>query len=139
MNRIYQPLLTALLMASSLNGAAFAHEGHDDAPGSLKAIHGGMVKSLKDANIEVLANGTTLKLYPVSHEGKAIAPNTLKLTATTTLPKGKPVALPLAAKPDHWEATMDAQGAHRYTLTVTLQDEAHSHSADFTIEPQESE
>ncbi len=133
-------IFTALLVGATLMaGSAFAHEGHDDAPGSLKAKHGGIVKSLDDASVELLTTGKTLKLYPADHGGKAINPKTLNLTATTALPKGTPAPLALTPKADHWEATFDPKGAHRYTLTLTLKDGEHSHKADFTVEPQESE
>ena len=95
-----------------------AHEGHDDAPGALKANHGGVVKAGKEINLEYVVKGDLVELYPVSHEGKDLASTDVKLTVKTTLPKGKPEAAKVDVKNGTFVAKADFKGAYRIEFNV---------------------
>ena len=88
---MFKEIIVATLLLGSFG--LMAHEGHDDAPGALKANHGGVVKAGKEINLEYKVSGDVVELYPVSHDGKDLKPSDVKLTATGKLPKGK--ALPV--------------------------------------------
>lgn len=95
-----------------------AHEGHDNAPGALKANHGGVVKAGKEINLEYLVSGNEVKLYPVSHEGKDLLPNDVKLSGTTQLPKGKVESAKIEIKDNVYYTTIDFKGAYRSELKI---------------------
>lgn len=114
---MYKKLLAALLFV--ISGSLFAHEGHDDAPGSLKANHGGVIKAGKDINLEYKVTGDVVELFPVSHEGKDLPTTEIKLTATGKLPKGKAELLKLEVKNGVYTASLDFKGAYRIEISVT--------------------
>lgn len=95
-----------------------AHEGHDNAPGAIKANHGGVVKAGKEINLEYLVSGNEVKLYPVSHEGKDLLPNEVKLSGTTQLPKGKVESAKIEIKENAFFTTIDFKGAYRSELKI---------------------
>ncbi len=114
---MYKKLLAIALVLVSVN--LFAHEGHDDAPGSLKANHGGVVKAGKDINLEYKVSGDVVELYPVSHEGQDLTAAEIKVTATGKLPKGKAAPLKLEVKNGVYTAQLDFKGAYRIEVLVT--------------------
>ena len=60
-------LLTLIIILPTL---VFSHEGHNDTPGALKSIHGGVVQAGKEVNLEVIITGQKVTLFPTSHEGQ---------------------------------------------------------------------
>jgi len=112
---IKQIFLTTLL---SLSLNSFAHEGHDNAPGAIKANHGGTVKPGKEINMELLVSGSEIKLFPLSHEGKDLAVDDVKLSATTKLPKGKTESSKLEYKDGAFVTQVDFKSAYRVELNV---------------------
>lgn len=123
--------VAALLLISM---SLFAHEGHDDAPGALKANHGGVVKAGKDINLEYVVSGELIKLYPVSHEGKDLAANDIKLTATTKLPKGKAEPVKLEIKDGVYLAKADFKGAYRIEFQVMADNGGKQSTFKFQVE-----
>jgi hypothetical protein len=117
-----------------LSTKSFAHEGHDIAPGALKANHGGTVKSGKEFNLELLVSGSEIKLYPLSHEGKDLAADEIKLTATTNLPKGKPVPAKVDYKEGAFVTMVDFKGAYRVELSVNAVNKGKAETFKFQIE-----
>ena len=109
-------ILLATMMALSLS--AVAHEGHDDAPGAIKANHGGTVKAGKEINLEYVVSGTEVKLYPVSHDGKDLNASDVKLIVTAKAPKGKAEAVKLETKDGAFVGTIDFKGAYRAEVVV---------------------
>ncbi len=134
MKKLITTALISLFVSTS-----FAHEGHDhDSPKSLKAPKGGIIKSLEESYIEVVSKGKDLKIYIYDKEMKQKDPSTFKASATAEMPRTKKKeSIPLQVKENTLEASYDAKGAHRYTLTVEVTDPAvgHKDSLQFTIEP----
>lgn len=107
-----------IVVAIIFSMSAFAHEGHDDAPGSIKANHGGTVKAGKEINLEYVVSGSEVKLFPVSHDGKDIPSADVKLTLTAKLPKGKAEAVKTESKDGAIVAKVDFKTAYRIEMTV---------------------
>lgn len=112
----------------------YAHEGHDEAPGSIKANHGGTVKSGKDINLEYVVSGTTVKLYPVTHEGKDLIASDVKLTATAKVPKGKAEPVKIEFKDGVFETTVDFKSAYRTEIIVTADNKGKISTFKFQVE-----
>lgn len=98
--------------------SAFAHEGHNEAPGTIKALHGGTVKKGKEINLEVVSSGGELKLFPRSHAGEDISTSEVTITATAQPPKGKPAPLVLEAQKDAFTSKLDFKGSYRLSLEI---------------------
>ena len=98
----------------------FGHEGHNNAPGSFKSIHGGTVQNGKELNLEVMVNGKELTVYPTSHESKDIPSNEVKLTAQAKPKKGKPYEVKLAPAKGGYSAIVDLQGSNRLPVEITV-------------------
>ncbi len=125
-------IIVSVLLLGSLG--LFAHEGHDDAPGALKANHGGVVKAGKEINLEYVVAGAEVKIYPVSHDGKELTQTEAKLLATTKLPKGKSEPAPLEYKDGSYLAKVDFKGAYRIEMNVTAEVKGKRDSFKFQIE-----
>ncbi len=128
---IKQIFLATLL---SLSIKSIAHEGHDNAPGALKANHGGTVKPGKEINLEFLVSGSEVKLFPLSHDGKDLTANEVKLTATTKLPKGKAEPSKLEYKEGGFVTQVDFKSAYRIELNVTASVKGKADAFKFQVE-----
>ncbi|MGE0763699.1 MAG: hypothetical protein AB7N80_10515 [Bdellovibrionales bacterium] len=119
--------------------AAAAHEGHDhDAPTLLKAPKGGVIKSLEKTNVEVVSRGKNLKIYLYDKEKRQQKTSRYNVRAQAQLPRTEKLEeIPLSTTDEHFEATFDAKGMHRYTLILTVKDgqTGHDDRLTFTIEP----
>lgn len=124
-------IFTALLI-SSLN--IFAHEGHDQTPGSLKANHGGTVKGGKELNLEYVISGNELKLYPASHEGNDLAPTHVKVAGTAKLPKGKAENLKIEIKNGAFTTPIDFKSAYRIEVVATAEYKGKKDTFKFQVE-----
>jgi hypothetical protein len=111
-------LTTSAVLLVQIAQPAFAHEGHDNAPGMLKANHGGNVLAGKELNLEYVISTTEVKLYPVSHEGKDLASPQVKVTATAKAPKGKAENLKLESKEGAFLTQVDFKSAYRVEVNV---------------------
>ena len=121
-----------VIFATSVN--LFGHEGHDEAPGALKANHGGTVKAGKQINLEYVVAGTDVKIYPISHEGKELTQAEVKLLATAKSPKGKAEPTPLDFKDGSFLAKVDFKGAYRVEMNVVAEVKGKKDSFKFQIE-----
>ena len=108
-------IASAILLCGSLGSA---HEGHDEAPGVVKANHGGVVQSGRDINLEFVVQGNEISIYPVSHEG-ADRISDVKLSATSKIPKGKAEVLKIENKAGVFKAKIDFKGAYRSEIVVS--------------------
>ncbi len=129
--------LTLLALLASL--PAMAHQGHDhDAPTTLKAPKGGIIKALDESRVEVVSRGKDLKVYVYDAAMKPASAADFKIAASAELPRTKKEeTVPLWARKNHFEGSYDAKGAHRYTLKlkVTHAKTGHTDPLTFTIEP----
>jgi len=119
------------LIASS----AWAHEGHDH--GSLSAPNGGAVKEGKKLNVELVQEGKKIKLYPVNRAWKLISPlKDVEMSAQIEFPNKKAETLLLKKETDHFSAEVDAKGAYRYKMMVSLSVKRVKEDIEFNVEPQ---
>ncbi len=134
-------ILNVLLACSFLSIAAIsrAHEGHEhSAPQSLIAPKGGLIKAMEESVVEVVSKGNNLKIYLYDKELKPQKVNLYTVTARAQKPRAKSTEeITLSDRDIFFEATYDAKGAHRYTLTLSVKDpkENHADTLNFTIEP----
>lgn len=122
------------LFIFGLTTPAFAHEGHSH--GSLSAPHGGAVYDGKNGGVELVQEGSKLKLYPVDGSWKLIAVKDVEMSAQVEFPKKKPEALNLKKETDHFSAEVDAKGAYRYQVALTMTVKGNKESLKFQVEPQ---
>lgn len=137
MKNIFNIIL--VLFTLTFSTEILAHEGHDhDGPAAVQAPKGGVIKSLEEVHVEVVAKGKDVKIYLYDETLKPADVANYKVTATAELPRNKKSeAISLKAQGKYFEATYDAKGAHRYTLVLTITDPKHKHEdkLNFTIEP----
>lgn len=123
-------LISALFIAQPL----FAHEGHDQAPGMLKASHGGTVIAGKEINLEYIVAGNEVKLYPLTHEGKDVPSDKVKVSATAKAPKGKAETLAVSFKDGAFLGTVDFKNAYRVEVNVGTETNGKKDSFKFQVE-----
>lgn len=124
-------LLTAILFGSL---TSFAHEGHDQTPGSIKANHGGTIKPGKLFNMEYVVSGNEVKLFPTSHAGEDLITTNLKIAATTKLPKGKAEVVKIESKDGAFVTTVDFKKAYRIEMVVEADLDGKKNSFKLQIE-----
>lgn len=129
---MFKKIIVLTAMLGTLG--AYAHEGHDNAPGALKANHGGVVKAGKEINLEYVVKGDLVELYPVSHEGKDLTSVDVKLTVKTTLPKSKPEVTKVDVKNGVFVAKADFKGAYRIEFNVVADNKGKQSNFKFQVE-----
>ncbi len=125
----------SILVASIMSLSLLAHEGHNNAPGSFKSLHGGTVQNGKDLNLEVIISGKELTVYPTSHESKDIAEKDVKVSALAKPKKGKAYPVVLTNSKGGYSATVELQGSNRLPVEITIQ--SHGKTDHFTIQIEE--
>ncbi|HEY8272329.1 MAG TPA: hypothetical protein VIG33_15665 [Pseudobdellovibrionaceae bacterium] len=113
---------------------ALAHEGHDVAPGALKALHGGSVLAGKEINLEYIVTSNQVKLYPLSHEGKDLEPSQIKVKATAKAPRGKSENLKVELKEGALTTQVDFKNAYRVEVNVNTETNGKKDSFKFQVE-----
>lgn len=126
--------LVLSLLLTSLVQPAFAHEGHGEAPGMLKALHGGTVLAGKEINLEYTTSAGEVKIYPVSHQGDTLNPAEIKVSATAKLPKGKTENMKLESKDGAYVGTVDLKKSHRAEVIVTTETKGKKDIFKFQVE-----
>ena len=128
--------LMILILALTLPALASAHEGHDKAPGAVSAPHGGLVSGASHIDLELVTTDNGIKIYPFDSEMKPIPLDQVKMQGTATFPrKGKSVAVKFAKDADAYAAQVDAKGANRYALEVTVTHQGKTEKVKFNVEP----
>lgn len=126
--------LTALLALGI--APAHAHEGHNKTPGATAAPHGGMMKGTDSLYLELVGVKNGVKIYPLDHDSKPLPVGDVKITGTFVIPrKTKSETVNFKAEADHFSAVIDAKGAYRYDLAVTVTHGGKSEKLKFTVEP----
>jgi len=126
--------IVSIVSTVSVASVASAHEGHDHAPGSFVALHGGTVKPGKILNLEYITVGDTVKIYPTSHDSKDLTVNEVKLTGTATLPKSKPEVLNLTYSEGSYFTKLDFKNSYRVELKLKANFNGKSESFTLQIE-----
>lgn len=119
----------------TLSTTSLAHEGHNQAPGSFKSLHGGTVQAGKQLNLEVIVAGKEITVFPTSHEGKDVAAKVVKIEAQAKPKKGKPYPVKLAPAKVGYTATVDLQGSNRLPITIDVTNEGKTDH--FTVQVEE--
>lgn len=123
--------ITAVLLIQP----TFAHEGHGQAPGILKASHGGTVLAGNEINLEYMVSANEVKLFPVTHDGKDLAADKVKVSATTKAPKGNVEVLKITPATDGSLMTqVDFKNSHRVEVNVTTETNGKKDSFKFQVE-----
>ncbi|MBN8538931.1 MAG: hypothetical protein J0L82_00990 [Deltaproteobacteria bacterium] len=118
-------------------GVASAHEGHDKTPGALAAPHGGLVKGTDHIYLELVTESGGIKIYPLNHDTKPIPVADVKLEGKMSVPrKNKAETVKFTVDGDHFVAKVDAKGAHRYDLDITVTHGGKAEKLKFSVEPQ---
>ena len=112
----------------------FAHANHDDTPGNVVAPHGGKMLGVADIYLEVVKSDGSVKVYPVTHDLKAIALRDVKVSANVELPKQKKASAELKNDGEFWTVKVDAKGGRRYTLFFDVAWHGKKGSTKYTIE-----
>lgn len=129
-------MITKMILSIAIMGSlsSFAHEGHDNAPGSIKANHGGTVKAGNEINLEYVVSGSEVKLFPVSHDGKDLTTAEVKLRVTAKLPKGKTETLKIDSKNGELIAKVDFKNAYRVEMNVEADHQGKKSTFKFQVE-----
>jgi hypothetical protein len=129
-------ILIALTFLIPIN-SAFAHEGHDKTPGAVSAPHGGIMQDLEGIYLELLVDANGIKLFPYDHDQKPIPTKNVKLEGIASFPKkAKPETVNFTMDSEGFTAKVEAKGAHRYTLEVTVSYGGKKEKTKFNVEPQ---
>ncbi len=110
-------LLTLILILPTL---VFSHEGHNQTPGSLKSLHGGVVQAGKEVNLETIINGQQVTLFPTSHEGQDLLAKNIKIEAMAKPKKGAAYSVKIANEKNGYTLNVDLKGANRLPVTVSV-------------------
>lgn len=132
-------LAMGLFFMAFSSAALLAHEGHDhDAPTTIKAPKGGVVKSLDASRVELVTKGKNIKIYLYDREMKPAAPGEFSVIAQAELPRSKKVEeIKLEPKDAFFEGSYDAKRVHRYKLKleVTHAKTGQTDKLTFNVEP----
>ena len=116
---------------------SFAHEGHDKTPGAMVAPHGGVIQGAGEIYLEFVNESGGVRIYPLTHDLAAIPLKEVTLQGSANFPKkAKPEPVVFAQSGDHFSAKVDAKGAYRYTLDITVSHKGKKAKAKFQVEPQ---
>ncbi len=125
-------IFTLSLLATT--PAAYAHEGHHEAPGVIKATHGGIAVAGKEFNLEYMQTGNEIKLFPLPHPDETFDFSKVKFTATAKAPKEKETELKLEKKEDIFVGTVDFKKAYRLEIIVTTDNAGKKDKFKFQVE-----
>lgn len=128
----FKLLLTILIVLTSSN--IWAGPEHDHGAPTFQAPKGGILKSTHTTHFELVKNQNTVSLYAYDQEGRGLPTKDFKLTTDLELPRKKTAPITLNDKSTHWEATIDSQGTHRFTLKITIDDGKEKDDVKFTVE-----
>lgn len=124
-------LMTTLTMTAP---GTFAHEGHDQAPGSIKAMHGGIPKAGKQFNLEMVASGTKVQFFALPHEGETVNAGKIQFSGTAKTPKGKLQPLKFEPEGAGFATIVDFERSHRVNLEIKTSYEGKSETFKFLVE-----
>lgn len=125
---------TVLTILTVISFNTFGGAEHDHGAPSFQPPKGGVLKSTESKHFELVKNDKKVSIYAYSKDGKAISTQGLTLVAELEIPRKKTTPQTLENKNTHWEAVVDAQGSHRYTLKVSIIDGNEKDYVKFTVE-----
>lgn len=128
---IKRVLVLVMLITSTF---VTAHEGHNQTPGTLKSLHGGLVLGGKQLNLETIISGNIVTIYPVSHEGTDVAVKKVTIKGTAKPKKGKPYPIVFTTNKDNFSTTVDLKGANRLPIELVVVVDGKSDSFKIQVE-----
>ena len=130
--KVLLSIATSVLLASN----AYAHQGHDDHGSGPRITHGGVVKEGKILNMELVTQGSSIMLYPLSKDGEAIPIKDITIAASSQAPKKAKSKVDLKPGADHFMGTVESKGSYRFELQVEATYKGKKDSLKFQVEPQ---
>lgn len=92
---------------------------------------------MKQIYLELVSVEKGVKIYPMDHDKNPIPLSEFKIEGKMTIPrKNNGKELKFVALDDHFAAQVDAQGAYRYDLEVSVTRAGKSEKVKFNVEPQ---
>jgi len=130
--KAFKKIVLGLVTLAS--ATVFAGPEHDHGAPTFQAPKGGILKSTHSAHFELVKNEKVIAIYAYNHEGKGIQTSKFKASAELELPRKKAIPLGLNDKGTHWEATVEAQSAHRFSVKLNIDDGKEKDNVTFTVE-----
>lgn len=138
---MHKLILASLILVFA--NTSMAHEGHDHGPGNIPLQKGGVMRSLETVNLELVYKDKSVAIYPFETKQDPRTPGKLTpadvgrfpVSATLELPKAKTQNVELKPAGDHWLATVDPKGAHRFTFVLAITQGGHNDKVKWTVEP----
>lgn len=111
-----------------------AHEGHDHGAATFQPPKGGILKTALFGHFELVKKKDLISIFLYNKEGKLQPTTGLSLKAELELPRKKSTPVELTDKNTHWEAQIQSQGTHRFTLKITIDNGKEKDYVTFTVE-----
>ena len=128
--------LACIFVVTLFSVAGFTHGGHDHGPGSVQPPKGGVIRSLETIHLELVTLGQELKIFIYDKDLKPLDVSKYPASATVLRPRTEgDENLNLIPKKDHWEASYDSKGIHRYTIHFKITQGSHEDLVKFNVEP----
>jgi hypothetical protein len=126
-------LVIALL---ALGSSAFAHEGAHG-PEQKVAPHGGVMRDSASLMLELVKDGNTVKIYPLTHDGKPIDAKAIEIDSKkTSLTDAKKKVVPYTLVPEGNALLVKFEkgASHRYAFNLVTNFEGKENKASWQIE-----
>jgi hypothetical protein len=120
----------------ALGPIALAHEGAHG-PAQKVAPHGGVLRDSTSLMLELVKEGDTVKVYPLTHEGKPIDAKAIEVDSKKTSltdAKKKPVAYTLVPEGNALLVKFEKGASHRYAFNLVTSFEGKENKANWQIE-----
>lgn len=126
-------MMTAFLLFSL---GAIAHEGAHG-PEQKVAPHGGVLRDSASLMFELVKSGDNIKIYPMTHDGKAIEAKLVEVdTKKTSLTdaKKKTVEHTVTSDGEALVLKFEKGNSYRYSLSLSVRYEGKENKANWQIE-----
>lgn len=125
-----------VLLTLALSFTAVAHEG-PHGPEQKVAPHGGILRDSASLMFELVKSGDSIKIYPLTHEGKAIDAKLIEVDTKKTVltdAKKKTVQHNLIPEGDALVVKFEKGSSYRYSLNLIARFEGKENKASWQIE-----
>jgi hypothetical protein len=124
-----------ITLASLFTFNSWAHEGHS-VPGVLPSTHGGTAIGGKEINIEYITSDQELTIYALSHDGKDLPAEKVKISGSAKAPKGKTEMLLFKSKDGVFTTQVDFKKNHRLEIYILTELNQRKSEFKFQLEKQ---
>lgn len=128
-------MLLALVLAAA---PVLAHEGAHG-PAQKVAPHGGILRDGSSLMMELVKEGGNIKIYPLTHDGKAIEAKILEVDTKKTMlidSKKKPVAYTLLPEGNAFTLKFQGGSSYRHAFGLVVRYEGKENKTNWQIETQ---